>query len=203
MISVRRRAQLGLLATFIVLAASLATLVIMPRRSRPVAVADVGTVAPDFQLQDVDGRGVRLAQHRGQHAVVLFFGSVDCPRTADYNGRVQQLAQQYVSDARVKFYAIDISSRAQPIDRQLLRLDPKVAQRGFPTLIDDHGAVARRYSALATPTFVVLDAHGVVRYRGPFDNNADVAFATHAFCAEALGDVLGSPTSAVASFLRP
>src|SRR5688500_10655496 len=99
-ISVRRRAQLGLLATFVVLAASSATLWVMPRRSRPVAVADVGTAAPDFQLQDVDGRTVRLAEHRGQ-AVVLFFGSVDCPRTAEYDARVQQLAQRYADDTRV------------------------------------------------------------------------------------------------------
>ncbi|MEA2707792.1 MAG: hypothetical protein QOF78_393 [Phycisphaerales bacterium] len=184
-----------------VLAASVAALLAAPRYSKPVAIADVGTAAPDFQLEDVDGRTFTLSQHRGQ-AVVLFFGSVNCPRTADYNGRVARLARTYEKDSRVKFLALDVNSHGESIDRRLLRLDPKIADRGFPTLVDDKGAIANRYSATESPTFVVLDPHGVVRYRGAFDNSPDVAFVTHAFCAEALGDVLGSPTSTVAGMIQ-
>ena len=206
MFSVRFRAHLGLFAAAVVLAAAVATLLIKPRVTRPVAVADVGTRAPDFQLEDVDGRRFTLSRHRGQ-AVVLFFGSVNCPRTADYNARVERLARAYASDQRVKFVAVDISPRGrQVIERQGLRLDAAVATRPFATLVDVNGAVAHRYSAMQTPTFIVLDGHGVVRYRGPFDNSQDVAYATQRFCADALGDVLGvgSPTSAFASgIVRP
>ena len=205
MISARRRAQLGLLAAFVVLAGAVATLLIAPRYSKPVAVADVGTLAPDFQLEDLDGRTFTLSQHRGQ-AVVLFFGSINSPTTAEYNARVDRLARMYADDTRVKFFALDGTSTGagnQAGDRSMLRADLAIAARGFPTLIDDRGAVAARYSARETPTFIVLDAHGVVRYRGPFDNSPDVAFATRTFCAEALDDVLGAPTSAVAGFIRP
>src|SRR5688572_7162440 len=97
MISVRRRAQFGLFAAFVVLAASMAALMLKPRYGKPVGVADVGTVAPDFQLQDTDGRTIKLSQHRGQ-AVVLFFGSVDCPRRADYNSRIDRLARAFLND---------------------------------------------------------------------------------------------------------
>jgi hypothetical protein len=49
----------------------------------------------------------------------------------------------------------------------------------------------------------VIDVHGVVRYRGPFDNSADLAFATQPFCAQALSEVLGgAPTATVAGFIR-
>ena len=201
--SARCRAQLGLLAAFIVLGGAFATLVLAPRYSKPVAVADVGTLAPDFQLEDVEGRTFTLSAHRGQ-AVVLFFGSIDSPRTTDYNARVARLARMYADDTRVKFFALDVAlaGSGRRISRQALRSDPAIAARGFPTLIDDRGAIAARYSATDTPTFIVLDPHGVVRYRGPFDNSPDLAFATHAFCAEALDDVLGAPTSAVAGFIR-
>ena len=201
MISVRRRAQLGLVAAAFVLTVAVATLLLAPRYSKPVAVADVGTVAPDFQLEDVDGRTFTLSEHRGQ-AIVLFFGSVNSARTADYNPRVSRLAGMYTNDDRVKFVALDMTFRSQPIDREVLRSDPIVSGRGFPTLIDDRGKTAGRYSATETPTFVVLDAHGIVRYRGPFDNSVDLAFATQPFCAEALGNILGAPTSAVAGFIR-
>jgi cytochrome oxidase Cu insertion factor (SCO1/SenC/PrrC family) len=206
MFSVRLRAQLGLFAAFVVLAAAMATLLIKPRVSKPLAVADVRTRAPDFQLEDVDGRTFTLSQHRGQ-AVVMFFGSVDCPRTADYNARVERLARSYADDQRVTFVAVDVTPRGrQVIDRQALRLDSAVAARPFVTLLDVNGAIAHRYSALRTPTFFVLDGHGVVRYRGPFDNSQDIAYATQRFCADALGEVLGvsSATSAFASgMVRP
>jgi cytochrome oxidase Cu insertion factor (SCO1/SenC/PrrC family) len=201
MSSVRLRAQLGLLAAFVVLGAAMAALLIKPRVSRPVAVADVGTIAPDFQLEAADGRIFTLSAHRGQ-AVVLFFGAANCPRTADYNARVDHLARSYATDRRVAFFAVDMTARTQPFDRQVLRGDAKVAARGFPTLIDDRGAVAVRYSAKESPTFVILDAYGIVRYRGPFDNNVDFAYATQSFCAQALGDILGSPTAAVAGVIR-
>jgi len=207
MISVRRRAQLGLLAAFCVLASAMATLVLAPRYSKPVAAADVGTLAPDFQLIDTDGRVFTLSQHRGE-AVVLFFGSVNSPSTAEYNARVERLARMYASDDRVRFAAIDVTALGgdddrAAIDRQRLRSDPQISRRSFPTLLDDHGSTASRYSARETPTFVVIDPHGVVRYRGPFDNSVDLAFATQPFCAQALADVLGgAPTSAVAGFIR-
>ena len=33
----------------------------------------VGQTAPDFELQDVDGNNVGLADFRGAHVVVVFF----------------------------------------------------------------------------------------------------------------------------------
>ena len=145
MLSARRRAELGLVATFVVLAAALGTLVVAPRLSKPVAVADVGTVAPDFQLTDTDGNGFTLSQHRGQ-TVVLFFGSVNCPHTATYNPRVERLARTFASDNRVAFVAMDVTSRTDPTaaDRRMLRLDPRVTERSFPTLVDEKGFVANR-----------------------------------------------------------
>jgi cytochrome oxidase Cu insertion factor (SCO1/SenC/PrrC family) len=202
MFSARRRAQLGLFAAAVVLATSVTTLIVAPRRSKPVAVADIGTLAPDFQLRDVQGVNFTLSEQRG-HAVVLFFGSVKCPKTAAYNARVDRLARDFAADARVKVVALDVTSRGEtPLDRYTLALDPVVAGRSFATLCDEKGLVASRYSANETPTFVLIDTHGVVRYRGAFDNSADVAFATQPLVPGALADVLGTPTTTLASF-RP
>ena len=184
--SVRARAQLGLLAAVVVLAAAVATLLVMPRRSRPVEVADVGTRAPDFELPDLDHQTVTLSSLQGQ-AVVLFFKD---PTHPQYENRVNRLALSYTTDERVKFLAIEVAA-AQP---RLVERD----ERAFPTLLDDSASVATRYSIHQLPMIVVIDPHGVVRYRGPFDNNADIAFATHSFAAEALQDVLESSTVTVA-----
>ena len=191
-----RRAQLGLFAAFVVLAASVAALIIVPRHSRPVAIADVGTVAPDFQLYDTHGQVVTLSEHRGD-AVVLFFSSINNPNSDLYSERVDRLCRDYAVDGRVKFFAINIPG-SEKLDPLALRLDPRIADRSFPTLLDDRGDVATRYSARQTPFMVVINPRGIVRYRGPFDNNADLAFASRPLCAEALRGVLDDSTTTVA-----
>ena len=191
-ISPRRRAQLGLLAAFVVLSAAASTLLLVPRYSRPVEVADIGTDAPDFQLNDQYGQARTLSRHRGQ-AVVLFFCSSDSPLSIEYTGRVERLARKYTGDARVQFLGLNILADGAPE-----RFEPELNDPEFPMLIDHNAAVATRYSARALPMVVVIDPNGVVRYRGPFDNHPDVAFATHSYCAEVLGDILESSTLAVA-----
>jgi hypothetical protein len=191
----RRVAQLGVVAALLLIALTMSTLILVPRYSRPVAVADVGTVAPDFQLRDVEGRTIALSELRGQ-AVVLFFGRALDRRSSEYNARMQQLAKEYADDARVRFFALNVTRPGEALPGLT---DPAAAARTFPTLLDDLGSVATRYSAAQMPMCVVIDSRGLVRYRGPFDDNDDAAFVTHSFCPTALRDVLGAPTDAMAA----
>jgi peroxiredoxin len=196
-ISIRRRAQIGLAAAFVVLAASLSALLVVPRYSRPVQVADVGTTAPDFELRDLNGSPFSLHDYRGQ-VVVLFFSSLQSPQSTQYNERIERLARSYDNDARVKFFAINIGD-GEHDDPFLLRLDDRVSSRTYPTLLDEKAIIATHYSAMQPPYMIVIDPRGVVRYRGAFDDNADIAFASHSYLADALRDVLESSTVAVAS----
>jgi len=196
-ISIRRRAQLGLAAAFVVLLASLSALILVPRYSRPVQVADVGTAAPDFDLPNLNGETVSLHDYHGQ-VVVLFFSSLHSPQSLQYNDRVERLAHTYDTDARVKFFAVNIGD-GEHLDPILLRLDDRISSRTYPTLLDEKAAIATRYSAKQAPYMVVIDPRGIVRYRGAFDDNADLAFTSHSYLADALHDVLESSTIAVAS----
>jgi peroxiredoxin len=196
-ISIRRRAQLGLAAAFVVLAASLSALILVPHYSRPVQLADVGTTAPDFELPDLSGGTIALHDAHGQ-IVVLFFSSLQSPQSVQYNDRVGRLARSYDNDARVKFFAINVGD-ADHADPFLLRLDDRISSRTYPTLLDEKGIVATRYSANQPPFMIVIDPRGIVRYRGAFDNNPDIAFATHSYLADVLHDVVESSTVAVAS----
>lgn len=193
MVSLRTRAQLGLLAAVVVLTAAVGALVLRPRQSRPVAVADVGTVAPDFALYNQSGEPFTLSSFHGQ-AVVLFFAGSHAPAARQYEQRVNRLAQTYAADERVKFFAIEVADPSKT--HSLLPIDHR--ERAFPTLLDESAAVATRFSVRELPMIVVIDPHGVVRYRGPFDNSPDIAFANHTFAADALTDVLESTTVTVA-----
>src|SRR4051812_42855115 len=168
----RRCAQLGVFLAFSLLGASVAAIVLMPRYSKPVAVADVGTTAPNFELHDNRGRTINLANCRGQ-AVVLFFCNAFPTPQEDYSPRVAKLAEEYDNDGRVQFLAIAAAGE-----------NAGGAIHPFPTLIDDHGAVAARYSAWPKPFLIVIDSRGQVRYRGAFDDNHDTAFVTQNYCAD-------------------
>src|SRR5205085_10823586 len=100
-----------------------------------VAVADVGTLAPDFSLPDVTGHAEMLSQYRGQ-VVVLFFSSLNNSASADYDDRVARLADRYAGDARVRLLCLNVT-QSENADPVLMRLDPQVARRNFTTLLDD------------------------------------------------------------------
>ena len=196
-----RLARLGLSAAFLVLGISVAVLVLVPRYSRPVALADVGTAAPDFRLRDSSGHEIALADQRGR-PVVLFFQSSSSRHA--YDARIGRLAEQFAADGRVTFLGIEEPAALdRSADLQLAAgsLPPLLEQeRSFPTLIDDRGSLALRYSADAFPMVVVIDARGLVRYRGPIDDNADPAFVTRTFTADVLLDLLEErPTATVAA----
>lgn len=199
-VSSRRFAQLGLAAAFVLATSCAATLLIVPAMSKPVAVADVGTKAPDFQLTDLNGATFTLSECHGQ-AVVLYFCSDESQLSKAYDDRVDRLAQDYAADGRVKFIAVNISD-GHANDPLMLRLNARAASRSFPTLLDERAQVAMRYSAKNMPMVVIIDPRGEVRYRGPFDNSPELAFATRHLCEEALRDVLESSTTAVASMHR-
>jgi cytochrome oxidase Cu insertion factor (SCO1/SenC/PrrC family) len=164
----RRVAHLGLAAAAIVLVACMSIVLAAPRLSRPIAVAEVGTVAPDFQLPDTEGRPVTLSSFRGR-SVVLFFGNLHCPKTAVCNDRVGALAEQYARDGHAQFLAINVDRKSDRTDALQVRVDARVVGRTFPTLLDRKGTLADRYSARTTPSFILIDPTGVVRYRGPLD----------------------------------
>ena len=198
-------ARFGLASAFVVLALSVAVLLLAPRYSRAVAAADVGTTAPDFQLRDVAGASFSLGEHRGRTVVLFFSSTRDLATCAAYEARMNKLVRQYATDSRVTFLGIDepalgaahtapVALRAAGTADVLL---PE--RRPFPTLVDSRGSVALRYSADVFPMVVVIDPRGLVRYRGPFDDNLDRAFATRNFAAEVLRDVLDdTPSAAVA-----
>jgi peroxiredoxin len=185
----RRWAHLGVFLAFVLMWSSVAAIVLVPRYSKPVGVADIGTDAPDFQLHDTQGRTINLntCLGRGQAVVLFFCNSFPTPEQ-DYSPRVSSLANQYGSDGRVQFLAIAAAGE-----------EADATGRPFPTLIDDHSAVAARYSGWPKPFLIVIDPRGQVRYRGSFDDNRDLAFVTQNYCGDALREVLGAPSDAMAS----
>jgi hypothetical protein len=118
-------------------------------------------------LAGPDGTRSTLDQLRGVHdATVLVFWSATCPCVRRYQDRVDGLLDTY-PPARVR--VIGVSSNAGESYANVVRVASERQVR-IPIFRDEGGVVARALGVLSTPTVVVLDASGAVRYLGWLDN---------------------------------
>jgi peroxiredoxin len=126
----------------------------------------VGTQAPAFTLQPLDGSGsVSLAQLRG-HPVVLNFWASWCPPCKSEAPALERAWQSY--RGRIDFIGIDdkdLASEARTF----------VSAHGltFPILKDGPGDVTDSYGISQLPETYVLDSSGkiVAHIAGPIDSS--------------------------------
>ena len=142
-----------------------------------------GVVAPDFALQDVEGKKtVKLPDLKGK-PVVLIFGSCTCPPFVASSKATDQLFANYKD--RVHFYLIYIRE-AHPTDgvamqgNQFVVKSPKTIEQrrdiardfarrinvSIPILVDTHDDnVERTYSCWPNRMYI-LDAKGKIADKG-------------------------------------
>jgi peroxiredoxin len=143
----------------------------------------VGSSAPDFALQGVDGKTYHLADFAASKLLVIVFTCNHCPTAQLYEGRIRQLAADY-RDRGVALLAI------QPNDPKSVRLDEmgytdlsdsfdemkiraRYAHFNFPYLYDgETQATTRKYGPTATPHAFIFDADRKLRYEGRIDSSS-------------------------------
>jgi AhpC/TSA family len=132
----------------------------------------LGQPAPTFALTDTDG-----SQHGpgGARATVVVFTCNHCPYALAWHDRIIQVAREYAARG-VKTLAIN------PNDAERYPRDSEAQMRarvrrgefdGVPYLRDESQLIARAYDARTTPDVFVLDAGGLLRYRGAPDSGHD------------------------------
>jgi peroxiredoxin len=123
----------------------------------------VGGAAPDFELRDLAGTLHRLADARGS-VVVLNFWSAECP----WSERTDGLLASGMGSWGPQVVVWWLASNANETPEQMRTV---AEARGLrPVLLDSDHAVADRYGAATTPHLFVVDAAGVLRYRGAPDD---------------------------------
>ena len=136
--------------------------------------AALGQPAPDFTLPDLDGKQVSLAQFRGQPVVLEWFNP-GCPfvRNSHTAGSLKGLAAQETAQG-VTWIAIN-SGGAGKQGNGVEATRKGQAEYGMqhPVLLDESGSVGHLYGAERTPHMYVINAEGVLVYRGAIDNSPD------------------------------
>lgn len=151
-------------------------------------VLSVGDAAPEWKdLPGTDGKKHSLAELADKPVVVVIFTCVSCPTAADYEDRINALAQKDPENVAV----VAICVNRVPEDR-LEKLTERATEKKFQFqyLYDESQAIARAYGAVFTPEFYVLDRDRKIVYMGAMDDATDPAQVKTRYVNEAIAAAL-------------
>lgn len=147
---------------------------VAPAAPAPTEGARLGAPAPDFELPDLDGKLVKLSSFRGKLVVLEWFNP-GCPfvKASHTKGSLVDTASRQLKDG-VVWLAINSGAPGKQGHGALANRAGKEAFKlEHPILLDESGQVGRAYAAAHTPHMYVIDAAGVLVYRGAIDNSPD------------------------------
>ncbi len=150
---------------------------------------EIGSKAPDFNLQGIDGKYYSLNSFSKAAILVIIFTANHCPTAQAYEDRIIELVNDYKSKG-VDFVCISSNNP------DALRLDEmgytdlgdtkaemkmRAEDKGFnfPYLYDgDKQEVAQKYGPQATPHVFIFDKDRILRYTGRIDNSEKIQNVT-------------------------
>lgn len=132
-------------------------------------------VVDDFQLMNVDGSMVSLADYPNAKGFVIVFTCNHCPFAKLYPQRFNQFYAEYESKG-VPLIAISSTDTVMYEEDTFARMQAKASAEHFlfPYLWDAQQTVAKNFNAQKTPhAYVIWKEKGrwVVKYSGAFDDN--------------------------------
>lgn len=147
----------------------------------PVKTLDIGAAAPSFSLPGIDGKTYALDSFKDAKVLVIVFTCNHCPTAQAYEGRIQQLHDDY-RDKGVAVVAVNpndpLALRPDELgyteyndSLEEMKLRAQDINITYPMLHDgDTQAMARAYGPVSTPHVFIFDAERKLRYRGRIDD---------------------------------
>lgn len=134
----------------------------------------VGDNAADFSIARLDGSIFKLSDYRGKKAVNLIFWATWCPNCKAEISALNALHKKHGAD--IELLAVNVT-----INDSLKRVKHYQKKYGlsYPLAFDEGSKVSDTYSVVGTPTLIIIDIDGVIRYRATktpddIENHLDV-----------------------------
>lgn len=139
-----------------------------------------GAPVANFQLRNVDGRTVSLADYKAQKGIIVVFTSNHCPFSKAYEDRILALDRKFAPLGYPVLAIMPNDPAAYAEDSfENMQVRARDKNYSFPYTIDDTQAIAKAFGASRTPQVFVLKkvrtADGtdqfVIDYSGAIDDN--------------------------------
>ena len=128
--------------------------------------------APDFTLEDLNGKQVSLSDYAGKDIVINFWATW-CGYCKTQLPWIQEVYDKY-ADSGLTVLAVNIQESYQQASQY-------IEKQGFtfPVLLDKNGSVGQLYCIPALPATIFIDSKGTVKfgYPGAFRNVEEIEAA--------------------------
>ena len=123
-----------------------------------------GTKAPDFKVQDLEGKEFHLASCQGKDAVLLFFWSFFCGPCREEMPLISQIARDYKGKG-LQVVGVNLDGREMKKAIDKFVVNEKIGFRIlFDELAGDAFRVADPYGVAGTPALFVVDKKGIISF---------------------------------------
>jgi len=135
----------------------------------PVEGTQIGNLAPDFQLQNLDGQTVFLGDLRNKPVLINFWATW-CPPCRGEMSYIQEIYEEW-SDKGLVLLAINIGESSSKAEEFL-----QSNNLSFTVLLDTKQAIAQRYHITGIPTTFFIDKDGIIQGKviGAFQNKTQI-----------------------------
>lgn len=138
-----------------------------------------GDMATDFNLKNVDGKMVKLADYKQAKGFIVVFTCNHCPFSQAYEDRIIALHKKYAAKGFPVVAINPNDATREPEDSyEKMKSRAKDKKYAFAYLHDESQTVAKTYGATRTPhVFVLQKVKGgnKVAYIGAIDDNYEEA----------------------------
>jgi len=130
---------------------------------------EVGKLAPDFELNTLDGQSIALSQLKGTPVVVNFWATW-CGPCRHEMPFLQQIYEDWPEETLV-LLTINIAESSSKV-AQFMQSEGF----SFTVLLDSNANVAQKYNVMGIPSTFFIDKDGVIQKIkvGPFRSKAEI-----------------------------
>ena len=155
---------------------------------------EVGDVATDFSLKNIDGKMVSLSDFDTSKGFIVVFTCNTCPYAVAYEDRIEALNKKYAKKGYPVIAIMPNNTDVKPGDN-MEAMKKRAKQKGFtfPYLMDEGQKIYPQYGATKTPHVYILEKTNkgnVVKYIGAIDDNYQDAAAVQTKYVENAVDAL-------------
>ena len=146
-------------------------------KAQTTAGYKTGDAVTDFNLKNVDGKYISLANYKSAKGFIVVFTCNTCPYAVAYQDRIIELNEKYASKGYPVIAINPNDPVAQPADTyEKIQARSKEKNFKFPYLIDPDHVVTKQFGAAKTPhVFLVQKTSkgNIVEYIGAIDDDTE------------------------------